>query len=93
MKTYTLGSKLSPETQRDCLNQFVHRFTRDNRPAWARKEWKDGKPYPVQYASDSDWLAHTRFAVTKAGKLHRGVHHCEGSPTWPDNPEMRTNNT
>lgn len=84
-----LGTELHPDDQRHVLSAYVHRHTREHKPEWARKEWKDGKPYPVQFASDADWLAHTRFAVTTKGRLHHGVHECESSPTWPDNPELR----
>lgn len=87
---WRFGSELRPEVQRDCMARYAHRFTRDHKPAWANKEWKDGKPYPVQYASDQEWLAHTMFAVTKSGRLDGRVRHCESSqPTWPDNPELR----
>jgi len=81
------GSELDDSVQRECLNRFVHRFTRDHKPEWAEKPWKDGLPYPVQFDSDSDWLAHTLFAVNKNGRLNE--RHCECSPTWPDNPELR----
>jgi hypothetical protein len=81
-----LGTELNAASQQEALRRFVHRFTRDHVPQWAR----NGKCYPVQFASDQDWLAHTFFSVTKAGKLN--AHHlipCESRPTWPDNPELR----
>lgn len=84
-----LGSELCAEDQRTVLTAYVHRFTRNHKPDWARKEWKDGKPYPLQFDSDADWLAHTRFAVTKAVRLDARASDCESSPTWPDNPELR----
>lgn len=83
------GTLLSAEDQRHVLAAFVHRFTREHRPAWAAQPWKDGRPYPVQFDSDRDWLAHTWFKITKAGRLDKRVHHCYSSPTWPDNPELR----
>lgn len=85
----TLGSELKLSAQREALAAFVHRFTGDHRPAWASKPWKDGKPYPVQFANDADWLAHTRFCVTKSGDLDRRAGHCYSPPTWPFNPELR----
>lgn len=83
------GSDLDWTEQQSALRRFVHRYTGNHRPAWSRAEWKDGKEYPLQFADDADWLANTRFAVTKSGKLHRGVRHCESNPTWPNSPELR----
>lgn len=84
-----LGSELSPEDRKHVLASYVHRFTREHRPQWAAGIWKDGKPYPVQFASDAEWLAHTRFAVTAGGSLDHRVKECQSAPTWPDNPELR----
>lgn len=84
-----LGSQLSPSQQSEALARFVHRFTGNHRPAWSREKRPDGTAYPVQFADDSDWLAHTRFHVTKAGRLSNRHNHCESSPTWPHNPELR----
>ncbi len=75
--------------QREALAQFVHRSTRDHIPQWARFSVDRRLTYHVQFDSDADWLAHTHFRVTESGKLDRRVRHCESSPTWPDNPELR----
>lgn len=90
MKTL-LGSQLSADQQAEALCRFVHRFTGDNRPGWAREKRPDGSAYPVQFADDKDWLANTRFHVTPAGKLSPKHDFCESSPTWPFNPELRRN--
>lgn len=92
MVKYVNGAKLSPELRREALRSYVYRFTAEHRPDWARKEWKDGKPYPVQFASDADWLAHTDFPVTKSGKL-ASRKDCQSYPTWPLNPELRIQKT
>lgn len=84
-----LGVELSASDQRYVLAAYVHRFTKDHKPNWANKPWKKGKAYPVQFASDSEWLANTRFVVTKCGALDRRVSQCVSRPTWPDNPELR----
>lgn len=89
MTKYVRGDKLSYELQREVLSKYVHRYTREHVPSWARKEWKDGKPYPVQFDSDRDWLANTFFSVTTSGRLSRREKHCRSNPTWPDNPELR----
>lgn len=83
------GDQLCPADQKEVLASYVHRFTRQHVPAWAKEPWKDGKPYPVQFDSDADWLAHTEFTVTKAGRLDHRSHDCWSHHTWPDNPELR----
>jgi hypothetical protein len=89
---WRFGSELSPAVQRDALAVFVNRYTRTHRPPWTRGADPTKFPggvYPLQFDSDADWLAHTMFAVRKDGKLDKRVRHCESSPTWPDNPELR----
>jgi len=85
------GTQLCASDQQHVLAAYVHRFTRDHKPAWARWPREDGQVSPVQFASDADWLANTRFAVRKNGRLDGRARYCESSPTWPDNPELRTN--
>ncbi len=72
-----LGSELTPEDQKHVLAAYVHRFTGDHRPKWA----KGG--YTIQFRDDQEWLAHTRFHVTKRGRLDGRFRACESSPTWP----------
>ncbi len=83
-KPTCLGSELSQADQRYVLSAFVHRYTRDHKPHWAHEPMKDGSEYPVQFASDADWLAHTLFQVTQSGKVSRTACQCQSSPTWPD---------
>jgi hypothetical protein len=78
------GSELRPEVQRDCLRRYVHRYTREHVPDWSRKPRHDGSSYPVQFASDADWLAHTLFTVKADGTLDERARYCHSSPTWPD---------
>jgi len=85
-----LGSDLSDYDKRHVLVAFVHRYTGQHTPDWARVgTWKDGQPYPVQFKDDAEWLANTRFAVLKSGDLDTRFSECESSPTWPNNPEIR----
>lgn len=85
---YIFGTELTPADQAEALRRYVYRFTGDHRPDWADNQRNNGKPYPLQFASDSDWLAHTRFPVTKMLRLTaHGA--CESNPTWPNNPELR----
>lgn len=82
------GSQLVKEDQQRVLNMFVNRFTKDHKPGWANQPMPNGQPYPVQFASDEDWLEHTFFEVTAQGRLNPRATHCESHPTWPDNPEL-----
>ena len=83
------GHQLSESAKREALARFVHRFTGDHRPQWARNPRPDGSPYPLQFKDDADWLASTRFYVRKDGGLSERHRFCESSPTWPNNPELR----
>jgi hypothetical protein len=83
------GSDLTPAMQAEALRRWVHRFTGDHTPAWARKPMPNGQPYPVQFASDSEWLANTDFTVTKRGAFSARDRYCRSRPTWPNNPELR----
>lgn len=83
------GTDLRPEVQQQALAQFVHRYTGDHRPAWTIDKRQDGTDYPLQFANDQDWLAHTLFAVNKDGTLNNREKYCESHPTWPNNPELR----
>lgn len=89
---FLLGSELCAEDQAEVLRAYVHRYTGDHKPRWAQpKEDVPGivkwgaseKPYPLQFASDAEWLANTRFAVRKNGRLDRRAKHCYSRPTWP----------
>jgi hypothetical protein len=86
---YVKGSELTPEQQKEVKAKFVHRHTGNNTPQWAKETWKDGKPYPLHFKDDNDWLENSKFAVTKTGKLHNGTKYCNSSPTYPNNPELR----
>lgn len=79
------GDLLSLDAQREALARFVHRYTGDHQPAWV-----SGMTC-LQSASDAEWLAHTYFEVTKAGKLHRGNagRYCYSYPTWPQSPHLQ----
>jgi hypothetical protein len=82
-----LGSKLSSSTQSECFRRFVNRYTRNHIPTWISLS---NRKYPVQFDSDKDWLEHTFFYVKLNGELNNNYNFCESSPTWPDNPELRS---
>jgi hypothetical protein len=81
-----LGTELIKSEQREVLAAFTNRYTEDRIPKWV---YTADRPYPVQFASDEDWLEHTWFEVDSDGGLIPGVKYCESSPTWPRNPELR----
>jgi len=85
----TTGDNLTASDRQHVLAAYVHRFTGEHKPQWASKPWKDGKPYPVQHATDADWLARTRFHVRTNGRLDHRFTTCESNPSWPFNPELR----
>lgn len=59
---------------------YVHRFTMDHTPAWARAELPTGKHYAPQYASDREWYELTLFP----GESELSVKQCYSSgQTWP----------
>ena len=86
MKTinYVKGTDLNYVDQVYVLAAYVHRFTGNHKPDWARKPMPNGGEYPVQFKDDADWLANTEFAVKKNGYLDRRVHGCRSNPPWPD---------
>lgn len=83
------GSDLHPDDKNYVLRAYVHRFTKDHKPNWANKIWKDNLPYPVQFESDQEWLENSYFRVKKDGRLDSRVRGCTSNPTFPDNPELR----
>lgn len=84
MPALVTGSQLTPRMRGQALAAFCHRYTKEHVPHWARSG-----SYPVQFASDQDWLAHTLFFITRDGRLATRPNHCFSTPTWPDNPELR----
>ena len=76
---WRLGSQLSDNAKEHVLLAYIYRSTGDHRPP--------GDPEPpknsvkIQFKDDQDWLANTRFAVTKAGHLDLRIQHCESTPT------------
>lgn len=65
--------------------QYVHRFTMEHVPAWARSGAPAGRYYAPQFRSDAEWYANTLFP----GEHHpmaprKRERHCYTSgQTWP----------
>ncbi len=82
-----LGSTLPPALQEQCKRAYVHRYTGDHKPAWARELRPNGEPYEVQFKDDADWLAHTEFPIAgTCPALWRLTTKgdCYSTPTWPE---------
>lgn len=62
--------------------KFVHRYTMEHVPAWARVQAPNGKFYAPQFRSDAEWYRNTRFAG-EPGHFGR-AHECYTTgETWP----------
>lgn len=89
-KLWRYGSELLREDQGMVLMIWEgQRYILDSEPPrWAYKTDSGTETYPPQFASDIDWLAHTRFATTMNGRLDKRVRECQEEPTWPTRPDL-----
>lgn len=83
MTNFISGDLLTDKARCEALRRFVHRFTGDHTPSWARVPRADGTAYMVQFKNDLDWLSHSEFAVNKDGSLSANHKYCVSHPTWP----------
>lgn len=66
-------------TFQEACARYVHRFTMDHCPTWARHPLPDGRYYAPQYGSDTEWYANTHFS-----EVHGLPFHCEShNQSWP----------
>lgn len=88
----TKGSQLHPEDRKYVLSAYVYRHTKDHPYIGTvfahRKELLKKTPY--HFSSDNEWLENTFFHTKANGRLDRRYRFCHSTPTWPDNPELRT---
>jgi hypothetical protein len=70
-----------PTFQQAC-SRYVHRFTMEHVPAWARQPVEPGKFYAPQFRSDREWYEHTTFPGD-AGHLGDRNHCFTSGQTWP----------
>lgn len=62
--------------------RYVHRFTAEHVPMWARQRRADGTFYAPHYISDAEWFANTLFPPNNP--LGRKETSCFSSnQTWP----------
>lgn len=74
----TMTRKLSFERAKA---QYVHRFTMDHVPQWARKARPDGAFCAPQFASDREWYDNTVFEGES--ELASRSHCYTNGQTWP----------
>lgn len=66
----------------DAKRQFVHRFTVEHVPPWARQPFDDGTYPAPQYASDQEWYDNTPFPGE--GFITKWSRYCQSdNQTWP----------
>ena len=87
--TYVNGKQLTKSQRAEALRIYVHRFTAEHKPMWANEPRPDGLAYPVQFASDEEWLDNTDFPINKDGTFCARPSSCRSNPTWPDSPDLR----
>lgn len=72
----TASKKLS---FKDACAQYVHRFTMEHVPTWARQQREDGSYYAPQFRTDREWYENTVFPPQNGLRKY-----CTTSgETWP----------
>lgn len=61
---------------------YVHRYTMEHKPDWARKPRPDGKQYQPQYRTDREWYDNTSFPG-EIGHIGRITECYSRNATWP----------
>lgn len=82
-----------PLTFEQACARYVHRYTTQHVPAWARQPAPNGKFYAPQFRSDREWYEHTRF-YGEEGHIGRRTDCFTTGQTWPlgqwlDRPYVR----
>jgi hypothetical protein len=63
---------------------YVHRFTVDHVPNWAKTAAPNGKFYAPHYSSDAEWFASTKFPPNNPYALSKRDTSCHSSnQSWP----------
>ena len=72
-------------TLKQAQSMYVHRFTCEHLPQWARAVRPDGAYYAPQFATDAEWYENTVFpGETAHPDYPRRVKHCHTTgQTWP----------
>ena len=59
------GKKLNPEQHKKVLNAYVHRYTGEHKPAWAKKTMPNGEACKPTHKTDKDWVHDHAFYFNK----------------------------
>lgn len=71
-------AKALPISFQQATAQYVHRFTMEHVPDWARTAEPNGLFYAPQFRSDAEWFRNTKFPTDR-----RVRHCCTAGQTWP----------
>lgn len=63
--------------------QYVHRFTMEHVPAWAKNVRPDGTYYAPQYRSDREWYENTEFPPHALTMSKKDTSCYSSGATWP----------
>lgn len=63
--------------------QYVHRYTMEHVPAWARTAAPNGKYYAPQFRTDREWYEHTEFPPHRFSMGKRDTSCYTSGQTWP----------
>lgn len=62
---------------------YVHRFTMEHIPQWAKKPMDNGKYYAPQYTSDREWYDNTLFPPHAFSISKRDTSCHSTNQSWP----------
>ena len=73
-----MGNRMAFEQAK---NRYVHRFTADHIPDWARQKADNGRYHAPGFSSDRDWYEKTIFPGE--GNISSRSRFCESKPDFP----------
>lgn len=68
---------------KEACASYVHRFTMDHVPNWAKEQRPDGSYYAPQYRSDQEWYDNTLFPPHKFSISKEDTSCYSTNQTWP----------
>lgn len=69
-------------TFEQATSRYVHRFTMEHVPAWAKARREDGTFYAPQYRTDREWYENTTFPG-EPGHIGDKRHCYTSNQSWP----------
>lgn len=67
----------------EATRRYVHRFTMEHMPTWARQSAPNGRFYAPQYRSDQEWYDRTLFPPQNPYTTRRRQECHSTAQTWP----------